>query len=64
MTSQKMLMDSCDMAAVSFVPTYSQIMANTDTSGMEANMALNSACRLPSSETMTIRTAEISTLMR
>jgi len=61
-TSQKMPVDNEAICAVSLVSTYSQTMANSETSGMEANRLPTKVLRLAISETATNTTDESSTL--
>ena len=59
-TSQKMLFDSWTTCNESFVSIYNQIMAITDTSGIDASIAPKNVLRLETSEINAISMAEIS----
>lgn len=58
-TSQKTLVESADTFETSLVSMYSQIMANTDTRGMDANIAPIIELRLETSEIATISSVVI-----
>ena len=59
-TSQKMLFDSWTTCNESFVSIYNQIMAITDTNGIDARIAPKNVLRLETSEINAISMAEIS----
>ena len=59
-TSQKIPFDSWTTCKESFVSTYSQIIAITDTSGIEARTAPRNVLRFETSEIKAIRIADIS----
>jgi hypothetical protein len=61
-TSQKIPLDNEAICAVSLVSIYSQMMANSETSGMEANILPIKVLRLDISETATSTMDESSTL--
>ena len=59
-TSQKMLFDSWTTCNESFVSIYNQIIAITDTSGIDASIAPKNVLSLETSEINAISMAEIS----
>ena len=63
-TSQNMLFDNWTTWAESWVSTYNQIIAITETSGMEASIAPKNVLRLATSEIKAMRIAEISTFIK
>ena len=62
-TNQNMLFDNWTTWAESWVSTYNQIIAITETSGMEASIAPKNVLRLATSEIKAIKIAEITTFM-
>ena len=62
-TSQNILLDNWTTCAESWVSIYNQIIAITETSGMEANIAPKNVLRLATSEIKAIKIAEISTFI-
>ena len=62
-TSQNILLDNWTTCAKSWVSIYNQIIAITETSGMEANIAPKNVLRLATSEINTIKIAEITTFI-
>ena len=62
-TSQKIPFDSWTTCKESFVSTYSQIIAITETSGMEASIAPKNVLRLATSDIKAIKIAEITTFI-
>ena len=62
-TNQNMLFDNCTTWPESWVSTYNQIIAITETSGMEASIAPKNVLRLATSEIKAIKIAEITTFM-
>ena len=62
-TSQNILLDNWTTCAKSWVSIYNQIIAITETSGMEANIAPKNVLRLATSEINTIKIAEINTFI-
>ena len=63
-TSQNMLFDNWTTWAESWVSIYNQIIAITETSGMEASIAPKNVLRLATSEIKAMRIAEISTFIK
>ncbi len=61
-TSQKMPVDNAAIFAVSLVSIYSQMMANSETSGMEANRLPTKVLRFDISEMATNTTDDNNTL--
>ena len=59
-TSQKILLDSWTTCNESFVSIYNQIMAITDTNGIDASIAPKNVLRLETSEIKAISIADIS----
>ena len=62
-TSQNILLDNCTTCAESWVSIYNQIIAITETSGMEASIAPKNVLRLATSEIKAIKIAEITTFI-
>ena len=62
-TSQNILLDNWTTCAKSWVSIYNQIIAITETSGMEANIAPKNVLRLATSEIKAIKIAEIITFI-
>ena len=62
-TNQNMLFDNWTTCPESWVSTYNQIIAITETSGMEASIAPKNVLRLATSEIKAIKIAEITTFM-
>jgi hypothetical protein len=62
-TNQKTLVDNWDIFWISLVSMYNQIIANTETRGMEARMPPIKELFFEASETATIIIAEITTLI-
>ena len=54
MTNQNTLIENSDINSVFLVSAYNHIMANTDMSGIEANMPPISVLRFATSEIITI----------
>jgi len=62
-TSQNILLDNWTTCAKSWVSIYNQIIAITETSGMEASIAPKNVLRLATSEIKAIKIAEITTFI-
>jgi|TARA_Y100001949_G_scaffold129801_1_gene111155 hypothetical protein len=62
-TSQNILLDNWTTCAESWVSIYSQIIAITEISGMEASIAPKNVLRLATSEIKAIKIAEITTFI-
>ena len=62
-TSQNILFDNWTTCAESCVSIYSEIIAITETSGMEASIAPKNVLRLATSEIKAIKIAEIITFI-
>ena len=63
-TSQKILFDSWTTCNESFVSIYNQIMAITDTNGIDARIAPKNVLRLDTSEIKAISMADISIFIK
>ena len=63
-TSQKILFDSWTTCNESFVSIYNQIMAITDTNGIDASIAPKNVLRLDTSEIKAISMADISIFIK
>ena len=63
-TCQNILLDNWTTCAKSWVSIYNQIIAITETSGMEASIAPKNVLRLATSEIKAMRIAEISTFIK
>jgi len=63
-TSQNILLDNWTTCNESCVSIYNQIIAITETSGMEASIAPKNVLRFATSEIKAMRIAEISTFIK